>query len=162
MFRNSLVALSIAVLAGTTALAAVETISEVTVTADLTAIQNEKAAAYWSNVATDVQDAIVARLVDRIADDGATITVDLREVELASSFERAINASDAVLVGQVNVSDMDDNTNFNAYELSISLGTAASVSADGTSFFYDTLDTPEAYQALVNSFADNVVKRLND
>jgi hypothetical protein len=161
MFRKSLIALSFAVLAGSTALAAVEKISEVTVTADVTAIQNEKAAAYWSNVAADLQNAIVARLVDRIANDGATIHVDLREVELASSFERAVNASDAVLVGQVNVSDLDDNTAFNAYELSVSLGTAASVTADGKAFFYDTLDTPEAYQALVNSFADNVVKRLD-
>ena len=161
MFRKFLIALSFGALAGTTVLAAVEKISEVVVTADLTAVKNEKAAAYWSNVAADVQNAIAARLVDRIADDGAKITVDLREVELASSFERAINASDAVLVGQVNVSDLKDNTNFNAYELSISLGTAASVSADGQTFYYDTLDTPEAYQALVNSFADNVVKRLD-
>lgn len=161
MFRNSLIALSVAVLAGTTALAAVDKVSEVTVTADVTAIQNEKAAAYWSNVAADVENAIVTRLVDRIEEGGATINVDLREVELASSFERAINASDAVLVGQVNVSNLNDNTNFNAYELSISLGTAASVSADGKTFYYDALDTPEAYQALVNSFADNVVMRLD-
>jgi hypothetical protein len=161
MFRNSLIALSFAALAGTTALAAVDKVAEVTVTADVTAIQNEKAAAYWSNVAADVENAIVTRLVDRIEKGGATINVDLREVELASSFERAINASDAVLVGQVNVSNLNDNTNFNAYELSISLGTAASVSADGKALYYDTLDTPEAYQALVNSFADNVVKRLD-
>jgi hypothetical protein len=161
MFRISMIAVTFAALAGTTSLAAVENIAEVNVTADITAIQNEKAAAYWSNVAADVQNAIVARLVDRIAEGGATINVDLREVELASSFERAVNASDAVLVGQVNVSDLDDNTAFNAYELSISLGTAATVSADGKAFFYDTLDTPEAYQALVNSFADNVVKRLD-
>lgn len=160
MFRNSLIALSFAVLAGTTALAAVEKISEVTVTADITAIQNEKAAAYWSNIAVDLQGAIASRLVDRITEDGATITVDLREVELASSFERAINLSDAVLVGQVNVSDLNDNTNFNAYELSVSLGTAGVVSADGQTVFYDSLDTPEAYQALINSFADNVVLRL--
>ena len=46
-------------------------------------------------------------------------------------------------------------------ELSVSLGTAASVSADGTAYYFDTLDTPEAYQALVSSFADNVVKRLD-
>ena len=135
--------------------------AEVKVTADVTAIQNEKAAAYWSNIAADLQNAIVSRLVDRVAEGGATITIDLREVELASSFERAINASDAVLVGQVNVTDDNDNTNFNAYELSVSLGTAASVSADGTAYYFDTLDTPEAYQALVSSFADNVVKRLD-
>ena len=161
MFRISLLALSFAALNGTTALAEVEKVAEVKVTADVTAIQNEKAAAYWSNIAADLQNAILTRLVDRVAEDGATITIDLREVELASSFERAINASDAVLVGQVNVSDDKDNTNFNAYELSVSLGTAASVSADGTAYYFDTLDTPEAYQALVNSFADNVVKRLD-
>ncbi len=161
MFRISLLALSFAALNGTTALAEVEKVAEVKVTADVTAIQNEKAAAYWSNIAADLQNAILTRLVDRVAEDGATITIDLREVELASSFERAINASDAVLVGQVNVSDDNDNTNFNAYELSVSLGTAASVSADGTAYYFDTLDTPEAYQALVNSFADNVVKRLD-
>ena len=161
MFRKSLIAFSFAVLAGTAALAAVDRIAKVTVTADVTAIQNEKAAAYWSNVATDLENAIVSRLVNRISEGGATITVDLREVELASSFERAINASDAVLVGQVNISDLNDNTNFNAYELSISLGTAATVSADGKALYFDTLDTPEAYQALVNSFADNVVQRLD-
>ena len=160
MFRKSSLLLLIATLAGTAAFAEVDKISEVTVTADVTAIQNVKAATYWTNVAADVQNAILARLVDRIAEDGASITVDLREVELASSFERAINASDAVLVGQVNVTDLNDNTNFAAYELSISLGTAASVSADGQTFFYDTLDTPEAYMALVNSFADNVILRL--
>lgn len=160
MFRHSIFALSFAVLAGTTALAAVEKISEVTVTADISAIKNEKAAAYWSNIAVDLQGAITSRLVDRIAEDGATITVDLREIELASSFERAINTSDAVLVGQVNVSDLNDNTNFNAYELSVSLGTAGAVSADGQTVVYDTLDTPDAYQALINSFANNVVERL--
>ena len=161
MFRISLLALSFAALNATTALAEVEKVAEVKVTADVTAIQNEKAAAYWSNIAADLQNAIVSRLVDRVAEGGATITIDLREVELASSFERAINASDAVLVGQVNVTDDNDNTNFNAYELSVSLGTAASVSADGTAYYFDTLDTPEAYQALVSSFADNVVKRLD-
>ncbi len=160
MFRKSLIAFSLAALASTAALAEVEKFAEVNVTADLSAIQNEKAAAYWSTIATDVQSAIVARLGDRTSEDGATITVDLREVELASSFERAINASDAVLVGQINISDLKDTSISNAYELSVSLGTSASVSADGTTLFYDTLDTPEAYQALVNSFAEGVVKRL--
>lgn len=160
MFRTSMATLVLAALLGTTALAAVEKVASVTVTADLTAIKNEKAAAYWSTVTTDLQDAIVARLVDKIADEGADITVDLREVELGSSFERAIGASDAVLVGQVNVSDKNDNTNFNGYELTVSLGTAPVVSADGQSLTYDSLDTPEAYQALIGAFADGVVQRL--
>lgn len=160
MFRNTLIAFSIAILAGTTAMARVETIAEIEVTADLTAIQNQKAAVYWSNISADLQGAILARLVDRVAEGGARITVDLREIELASSFDRAINASDAVLVGVVNVMEETNTGNSASYELSVSLGTAATVSADGKSLSYDTLDTPEAYMALVNAFADNVVLRL--
>jgi len=160
MFRNSIAALLFAALAGTTAYSAPVTVSTVEVTADLTAINNEKAAAYWSNVTADLQNAIVERLTDRIAEDGAGIKVDLREVELASSFERAIGASDAVLVGQVNVSDNNTNSNPNNYELTITLGTAPVVSADGKSLTFDSLDTPEAYQALIGAFADGVVSRL--
>ena len=161
MFRNTLLAFGLAALTSTTALAAVETVSKVTVTADLTAVKNEKAAAYWSNISADLQDAIVARLVNRMAETGPTVTVDLREVELASSFERAINLSDAVLAGQVNISDLNDNTNFDAYELSVSLGTAGIVSADGQTVSFETLDTPESYKKLVDTFADEVVQRLD-
>ena len=148
-------------LAPVAAFADVDRVAKVEVTADLTAVQNEKAAAYWSNVSTDLENAIVARLVDRIAETGATLSVDIREVELASSFERALNISDAVLVGQVSVTDLTDNSNFEAYELSVSLGTAQVLSADGQTLTYDSLDTPEAYAALINSFADNVVQRLD-
>lgn len=162
MFKNAMLAMSFAALAGTSAYAAVEAVSKVTVTADLTAIQNERAAAYWANVTADLENAIVARLIDRIAPEGATVSVDLREVELASSFERALDLSDAVLVGQVNVSDLNNNTNYNAYELSVTLGAARTISADGTEVIFDNLDTPEAYQSLISVFADSVVERLND
>lgn len=161
MFRKSIIAVSLAAFAATAAFAKVDKISEVAVTADLTAIKNEKAAAYWATLPDDLENAIVARLVDRIAEEGAKISVDLREVELASSFERALTAEDAVLVGQVNVSDMIDNTNFDAYELTVTLGTAPMISADGTTIMFDSLDTPEAYQSLIGAFADHVVKKLD-
>ena len=158
---NSFIAACLLAVAPSLSLAAVDKIAKVTVTADISAIQNEKAAAYWSNVASDLENALLTRLVDRVGEDGATLSVDLREVELASSFERALNLSDAVLVGQVNVTDLNDNTNFDAYELSVSLGTSQVVSADGQTLTYDSLDTPEAYLALINTFADNVVKKLD-
>ncbi|MES2145189.1 MAG: hypothetical protein V4516_12730 [Pseudomonadota bacterium] len=158
---NSFIATCLLAVAPSLSLAAVDKIAKVTVTADISAIQNEKAAAYWSNVASDLENALLTRLVDRVGEDGATLSVDLREVELASSFERALNLSDAVLVGQVNVTDLNDNTNFDAYELSVSLGTSQVVSADGQTLTYDSLDTPEAYLALINTFADNVVKKLD-
>ncbi len=158
---NSFIAACLLAVAPSLSLAAVDKIAKVTVTADISAIQNEKAAAYWSNVASDLENALLTRLVDRVGEDGATLSVDLREVELASSFERALNLSDAVLVGQVNVTDLNDNTNFDAYELSVSLGTSQVVSADGQTLTYDSLDTPEAYLALINTFADNMVKKLD-
>lgn len=161
MKLNSFVAACLVAVAPTLASAGTDKFAKVSVTADISAIQNEKAAAYWSNVASDLENALLTRLVDRIGEEGATLSVDLREVELASSFERALNLSDAVLVGQVNVTDLNDNTNFDAYELSVSLGTSQVVSADGQMLTYDSLDTPEAYLALINTFADNVVKKLD-
>ena len=77
MFRSSVIGVCLAVLASTTAQAAVDNVAEVHVEADLSVVQNEKAAAYWANLPADLENAIVARLVNRIAEDGVTITVDL-------------------------------------------------------------------------------------
>jgi hypothetical protein len=104
-------------LLATSALGAVDRIASVDVTADLTAIGNEKAATYWGNLEKDLEAAIGARVSDRLAEEGAEIKIDIRELELASAFEPELNLGDAVLVGQVNVIDDTDNRNYNAYEL---------------------------------------------
>ncbi len=109
-------AATLAATAVTPALAAVERVAEVDVTVDLTAIQNEKAAAYWGSLEKDLEAAIGARIADRIAEDGASVLVDIREVELSNAFERQLNLADAVLVGQVNINDKTDNANFDAYD----------------------------------------------
>ncbi len=161
--RKTILAAVMAVLAGTTAWATIDKVSEVEVTADLGAVQNEKAAAYWANLATDLQTAIATRVADRAvpADArGARISVDIREVELANSFERTFNIADAVLVGQVLVKNPEDGSQDQAYQLSVSLQGAA-VDASGQPVVFTTLDTPEAYSALVNRFASEVVERLN-
>ena len=102
----------------------------------------------------------VVTLGQRDATEGAEILVDIREVELASTFERALNIGDAVLVGQVNVNDQSDNSNYDAYELSISLESARVVLAEGETLILATGDTAEAYRRLVDAFADGVVSRL--
>ncbi|MFN0114538.1 MAG: hypothetical protein ACKVPY_07680 [Paracoccaceae bacterium] len=159
MLRITLLALSLSPLAVSAAFGDVDKFSKVTVTADLTAIKNVQAAAYWATLAPDLENAIVARLGGRVAEDGGTISVDLREVELSSSFDRALNAADSVLVGQVKVDA--ENANYSAYEMSVSLGSAKLISADGQSVTFSTIDTPEAYRTLVDAFADGVVERLN-
>ena len=152
------------------ALAAVEKVAKVDVQVDLSAVQNEQAAAYWANLEADLENAIAARLVDRLATeevkpdengkiDGAQIMVDIREVELASALQRELNLGDAVLVGQVTINDDTDNSNADGYELSVSLENAQVVVPEGMTVVLST-DTTEAYTRLVDVFADGVVTRL--
>lgn len=160
MFRmKTLAATAVVAVLSTSAFAAVDQIAKIDVTADLTAIGNEKAAAFWANLETDLENAIAARVTDRVADTGAEILVDIREVELASAFDRELNLGDAVLVGQVNIKDDTDNSNFDAYELSVSLENAQIVLPEGTFLILST-DTTGAYNRLVETFADGVVSRL--
>lgn len=154
-------AATLAATAITPALAAVERIANVDVTVDLAAIQNEKAAAYWGSLEKDLEAAIGARITDRIAEDGASVLVDIREVELSNAYERQLNLADAVLVGQVNINDKTDNANFDAYELSVSLEAAQVVLADGEMMMLASTDTQETYQRLVEAFADTVVTNLD-
>jgi len=161
MIRSLMTAAAVAALTAGTVFASDTTVSSVNVTADVSAIANERAAVFWVNIADDLQGAILARLVDKLGDDGATINVDVRELALANAFERSFNIADAVLVAQVNVSHPSDNTVFNSYELSLTLGSSYVTDAEGKVISITGVDTPEAYQTLVDRFADNVVERLN-
>ncbi len=151
----------------------VEEISSIDVTVDLAAIQNQEAATFWADLEADLENALMARLGDRVLSEdqivrdenngtinGTQITVDIREVELASAFERELNLGDAVLVGQVNIRDDRDGSNADAYELSLSMETANIIVPEGTTLVLST-DTEGTYTRMVEAFADNVVERLN-
>lgn len=150
--------------------AAVDTVAKVDVTVDISAVNNAEAATFWANLEADLENALAARLTERLPTeevkpddqgriDGAQIMVDIREVELASAFERELNMADAVLVGQVTVVDDTDNTNADGYELSVSLENANVIAPEGTVVILST-DTSGAYLRLVEAFADGVVSRL--
>ena len=160
MFRmKTLAATALAGVLATSAFAAVDQIKNIDVTADLTALNNEQAASFWANLEADLENAIASRVTERVAQDGAEIIVDIREVELANAFERELNLGDAVLVGQVNIKDDTDNSNYDAYELTVSLETAQIVVPEGTVVVLST-DTTGAYNRLVEAFAEGVVTRL--
>ncbi|MDX5351233.1 MAG: hypothetical protein LPJ95_11115 [Paracoccaceae bacterium] len=160
MFRmKALAATALAGVLATSAFAGVEQVAKIDVTTDLTAISNEQAANFWANLEADLENAISARVTDRLADDGAEILVDIREVELANAFERELNLADAVLVGQVNIKDDTDNQNYDAYELSVSLENAQIIVPEGAVLVLST-DTTGAYDRLVETFAESVVSRL--
>ena len=159
MFRKILMTTTAAMLA-TAAMAQDTMIKEVEVAADITAVSNAEAAAYWTNMADDLENAIVARLVDRTAEDGAKISVDIDELSLANSFQNQLGLEDAVLVGKVAVTSETDNAVFDGYELTITAVNAQAFAPDGMVLEGAFTDTPEYYQALISAFADGVVTRL--
>lgn len=151
-------------------LAGVDKVAKVDASVDVSAINNAQAATFWANLEADLENAIAARVTDRLATeevkpdedgkiDGAQIKVDVREVELASAFERELNLGDAVLVGQVTIVDDTDNTNADGYELTVSLENAKVIVPEGMTVVLST-DTSGAYTRLVEAFADGVVSRL--
>jgi len=159
MFRNILMTTTALFLANA-AFAQDTMVQEVSVEADITAISNAEAATYWTNVADDLENAIVARLVDRIGEEGSTISVDIDELSLANSFQTQLGLEDALIVGMVNVSNDTDNAKFDTYELTVSALTAQAFGPDGSVLEGAFTDTPEYYAALIAAFADGVVTRL--
>lgn len=168
--RNAAVAAILAALPATGLFAAVDKVAKVDASVDISAVSNAEAAKYWANLEADLENALAERLVDRLAVeevkpddqgrlDGAQVLVDIREVELASAFDRELNLGDAVLVGQVTIVDDTDNSNSDGYELTVSLENAQVVLPEGAMVVLST-DTTGAYTRLVEAFADGVVSRL--
>lgn len=157
-----ILALSVAMAAPLTpmAWAATDTpVESVKVSADITAIQNQRAAKYWGNVSKDLEAAILERVADRVAEKGSRITVDINEIALANSFETTVGVADSVLVGNVMISS-DDNSKYDAYEMSISMDMANKYLPKGAVAIASMTDAPEHYRAMINAFASNVVERL--
>ena len=159
MFRKLLMTTTALFLANA-AFAQDTVVQEVSVSADITAISNAEAAAYWTNAADDLENAIVARLVDRIDEEGSKISVDIDELSLSNSFQNQLGLEDAVIVGMVNVTSDVDNAKFDSYELTVTAQSAQAFAPDGTVLDGAFTDTPEYYAALIAAFADGVVTRL--
>jgi hypothetical protein len=171
MFNTKSVStLALAALLASPLAAAVDKVANIDASVDVSAINNAQAATFWANLETDLENAIAARVTERLAVeevkpdengkiDGAQIKVDIREVELASAFERELNLADAVLVGQVTIVDDTDNSNSDGYELTVSLENAKVIVPEGATLLLST-DTSGAYTRLVEAFADGVVSRL--
>lgn len=157
-YRFAALLSALALGAAAPALAATE-VKEVEVSIDLEAINNPQAATVWSNIATDLQNAIVGRITDRIADDGVKISVDINEVELANSFQSAMGIADSRLAGRVNISSETDNSKFATYDLDVSFDQA--YLPVGTDITVLTIESPVYYATMVELFAERVVENLD-
>jgi len=137
-------------------------IGSVGVSVDLDAIENERAAQYWNDIADDLETALVTRLVDQTVEDGgASLSVDINELSLATAFQEDFGIEDTTLVGQVSVLNLQDQSEREFYELTISYDQTASFisTADGGVVSVSMSDK-EYYNSMIDAFADNVVAKL--
>ena len=157
---------AIVALMGTTAIAATATakspatVKQIQVETDLDAIQNAEAAAVWANIDTDLAAEIIAQLGDRVDPEGADVVIDIDEVSLATSFEQAIGTEEAYLKGDVllRVPGPDNNVN---YTLTVTSVQAEAYFPDGTVITDLTQGSDVYYRAMLEAFAENVVRNLD-
>lgn len=135
-------------------------VQSIEVMAELSAVENPAAAAYWATLDTDLETAIATRLADRIADTGAEISVDIEEVSLSNGFTDTAGLAETRLVGGVNVTDENDATRSQFYTLTIDVNAATPMLPPGTDVATLTAGTRVFYDAMVAAFADALVRDL--
>lgn len=143
-----------------TAALAASAVATIEVDADLSAIRNVEAAQVWSTLDTDLETEIAERLVGRIDDEGASITVDINEVELANSFTQALGVADSKLIGDVEI-DAPGLFNKIDYTLTVTSEQAIAYYPDGTSVADLSMGSEIYYQAMLDAFADNIVAKFD-
>ncbi len=136
------------------------TVKSIDVEVELGAVENAKAAAYWTTIADDLENAIVSRITDQIADDGVNVVIDLEEVSLSSGFEEKMGLADTRLVGNVVMVHDTDNTRFGAYELTVDVNAAMPMIPAGVDVVTLPADSRVYYDAMIAAFAQGVVDRL--
>jgi hypothetical protein len=160
MFRRTLYA-AVSTLALVVALPAfaLDPVKSVDVTTDLGAIENPQAAAYWTNFADDLENAIVARVTGQIDEEkGYEVKVKLNALSLANTFAATTGFEESLIEGHV-IFERADPAFFAEYDLKVSVGSAKMFLPDGT--VVRTIgDTPEIYAALIEAFAQNVVEQM--
>ncbi len=136
------------------------TVKSIDVDVELEAIENPKAAVYWTSVADDLENAIVKLITEQIADDGVEVKIDVEEVSLSSGFEEAMGLADTRLVGQVAMVHPTDNSRFGAYELTVDINAAKPMFPQDIDLANLPADSRVYYDAMIQAFAQGVVDRL--
>ncbi|MBL3571152.1 hypothetical protein DSD19_13450 [Rhodovulum sp. BSW8] len=161
MIRTSIMAALLGATVAAPALADdVETIKSIDVETSLTDLNNPQAAAYWKSLDQDLEAAIAAQLVGRLGETGMDIKIDMNEVELANFFQEQIGAADNQMSGTVNVIDMEDNSNFQTFDLTVKLNQVMPLLPEGSDVTVITPTSHEVYTALVATFARAVVDNI--
>lgn len=136
-------------------------IKDIQVTADLSAFKNTAAAAQWANLADDLETAIAEDVIGRTSDDGATIFVDITEIEVASMLQTIISSAKTELVGDIKVGTGDKHDEFGEYNLTVSIDGSALTFPKDTNLTEMAANSKPFYDMVVQTFSEAVVKRLD-
>ena len=149
-----------ATLAMAGSLAASETpVEKVDVAFDVQAVESETAATFWADLEGDLEAAILAKVADRIEDHGSEISIDIDEFDMSNNFQGAIGV-DSVLTASIEVRNEEDPSKNGFFDLRVSVDEAAKLIRGQSGAEIVTHDRDDVYQAMVETFADGVVKRL--
>lgn len=161
MYRTFAIGTLAALTLSTAAMAATPpTVKSIDVDVELEAIENPKAAAYWTSIADDLENAIAKLVTEQIADDGVDIKIDLQEVELSGGFDEAMGLAETRLVGDVAMVHDSDNSRFGAYTLTVDINAAKPLIPADVDLVTLPADTRVYYDAMIQAFAQGVVDRL--
>lgn len=136
-------------------------IKSIDVQTSLNDLNNPEAAAYWQTLDADLEAAIAAQLVGRLADQGMDIKIDMSEVELANYFQAAVGSAETKLQGTVNVIDMNNNSNFETFDLTVTMDQALPMMPAGTDITVIPPTSTEVYAGVVAAFAKAVADRID-
>jgi hypothetical protein len=136
------------------------TVKSIEVDVELDAIGNPAAAAYWTTVADDLENAIVARITDQISDDGIDIRIDLEEVSLSGGLTEQLGLADTRLVGDVTMNHETDGARYGRYELTVDINSATPMIPADVDVTTIPADSRVYYDSMIATFADGVVERL--
>lgn len=136
-------------------------IKDIQVTADLSAFKNTAAAAQWANLEADLETAIAQNVVNRTAEDGATIYVDITEIEVASMLQTIISSAKTQLVGDVKVGTKDEHDEFKNYKLTVAIDGSALAFPKDADLTVMAANSKPFYDKVVQTFSEAVVQRLD-
>ncbi|MDF1619920.1 hypothetical protein [Pseudothioclava nitratireducens] len=164
MFTKTMTLALGAALIGTTALAAETPVKEIDVEADLAAIENPAAAAHFATLETDLEGRIAELLTPENlvgADaEGVKISVDIDELELASTWANQADFAESKIAALVNVSSEDDHSKFDNYTLSVAYPDVLVFLPEGADASSLTMDSDIYYEAMLTAVADHIVTHL--
>jgi hypothetical protein len=158
--KRFLTAAGIAALAATPLMAADEhMIEKIDVTFDLQSVESPTAAEFWADLEGDLEEAIAAKVTDRIAEEGSVVTIDIDEFDMSNTFQGALGV-DSVLLGHIEVKNEADPTKNTYYDLKVTVDESGSFETGENGVEIVAHDREKVYAAVVDTFATGVVERL--